>query len=687
MKVFALPILYVALSASTALGQVPVMLPEFQVSTTPPGFDYGVDSADSVAIGDDGRFIVTWSNPYGANSGCLQRSYNPFGNAESLPAPVSSAGSGWLSDVARDASGRYVIVWMGGDDKIWGRRFDSDGAPIGDDFQVNTSSTPISSPHVASDPAGNMVVAWTTSGAAGGDVMARLFDSHGAPRGDEFPVNAFTSGDQVASGAAMAPDGHFVLSWGGDGTLGNGVFVRIFDSAGAAITGDVQLNTVPVVSQPDVSIDSAGQIVVVWLEQNVVGRRLDPTGVPSGPVFPISGAAYTNPRVASNAAGNFLVTWGSPEIAARFYDPSGAAVGPEFQVAQGYDYDHWSEGARASVADNGSFVVAWSRVRCQGYPCGPLFNAEARRSGVRALGVWIPTGNGVLEPGESVVVGTAWNNDSSDNVPLAGTASAFSGPPGATYTLGDATADYGTIPAGQGTNCSASGNCYGVSVSAPAVRPVQHWDARLQEALSIGVPKTWNVHIGESFPDVPTDSLFYKSIETVFHNGVTAGCFGGGYCPADPITRAQMAAFLLKSKFGSAHVPPPCTGTVFADVTCTGSPFDPWIEELAALSVTAGCGGNLYCPGDSVTREQMAVLLLKTLEGSGYVPPSCTGVFDDVPCTPGQGFSDWIEELSDRGITGGCSAAPALYCPTSPSNRGQMAAFLTRTFGLVLYGG
>src|SRR6185436_14095073 len=127
MKVFALPILYVALSASTALGQVPVMLPEFQVSTTPPGFDYGVDSADSVAIGDDGRFIVTWSNPYGANSGCLQRSYNPFGNAESLPTPISSAGSGWLSDVARDASGRYVIVWMGGDDKIWGRRFDSDG--------------------------------------------------------------------------------------------------------------------------------------------------------------------------------------------------------------------------------------------------------------------------------------------------------------------------------------------------------------------------------------------------------------------------------------------------------------------------------------------------------------------------------------------------------------------------------
>jgi len=46
-------------------------------------------------------------------------------------------------------------------------------------------------------------------------------------------------------------------------------------------------------------------------------------------------------------------------------------------------------------------------------------------------------------------------------------------------------------------------------------------------------------------------------------------------------------------------------------------------------------------------------------------------------------FADWIEELYDRSITGGCSAA---YCPTNPNNRGQMAVFLTKTFGLILYG-
>ena len=32
--------------------------------------------------------------------------------------------------------------------------------------------------------------------------------------------------------------------------------------------------------------------------------------------------------------------------------------------------------------------------------------------------------------------------------------------------------------------------------------------------------------------------------------------------------------------------------------------------------------------------------------------------------------------------TGGCSASPMLYCPDQPNTRGQMAVFLTITFGL-----
>ena len=115
--------------------------------------------------------------------------------------------------------------------------------------------------------------------------------------------------------------------------------------------------------------------------------------------------------------------------------------------------------------------------------------------------------------------------------------------------------------------------------------------------------------------------------------------------------------------FGSDHVPPPCTGTVFHDVPCTGGPFDPWIEELAALGITGGCGGGLYCPGNTVTRRQMAVFLLKALEGSAYDPPDCTEVFDDVPCTPGTGLLATSSKSSSPGRSPAAVGHPAPVLP------------------------
>ena len=184
-------------------------------------------------------------------------------------------------------------------------------------------------------------------------------------------------------------------------------------------------------------------------------------------------------------------------------------------------------------------------------------------------------------------------------------------------------------------------------------RPVAHWDATFDEALSAGPPaKTWTMHVGESFLDVPTSQQFYAFIENIFHNGITGGCGGGNYCPVSSTTRAQMAAFLLKAKHGAAYVPPGCTG-IFADVPCP-SLYGAWIEELAAEGITGGCGGGNYCPGNPVTRAQMSAFLLKAKYGASFVPPVCTGIFSDVPCP--SPFADWIEELFAEAITGGCGA-------------------------------
>jgi hypothetical protein len=75
--------------------------------------------------------------------------------------------------------------------------------------------------------------------------------------------------------------------------------------------------------------------------------------------------------------------------------------------------------------------------------------------------------------------------------------------------------------------------------------------------------------------------------------------------------------------------------------------------------------------------------------GGSYTPPDCAGLFTDVPCpaTPEFPYSNFIEDLSTRGITAGCQIGPpALYCPDQAVTREQIAAFLTRTFSLLLYG-
>jgi len=178
------------------------------------------------------------------------------------------------------------------------------------------------------------------------------------------------------------------------------------------------------------------------------------------------------------------------------------------------------------------------------------------------------------------------------------------------------------------------------------------------------------------FADVPPSNIFYADVNTIATAGVTAGCGGANYCPASLVTRAQMAVFLLRSEHGGGYTPPPCAG-LFADVPCP-SLYADWIEQLANEGVTAGCGNGDYCPDASVTRAQMAVFLLKTKYGSSYVPPPWTPIFGDVPA--GAFAADFIDDLYDQGIAGGCSASPLLYCPDNPVNRGQMAAFLVNTF-------
>ena len=643
---------------------------EFEVSADPAASQSDPDVASDPA----GNFVVVWASDAGDGSyaGVRGRRFDNAGDPYDADFPVNSytTGSQLEPDVAMNGNG-FVVVWSsaagqdGSGKGAFAQRFDSSGNPLGGEFQVNTHSTGDQGSGSVGMNASGFVVVWQSDAQDGEGigVFGRRFDASGNPLGGEFPVNAFTTGDQDQPDVAFGPDGGFLVVWssaGGDGSSRAAVGRR-FDANGSPLAGEFVINasTAGAQSRPQVAIDPTGQFVVTW---ESLGQD-DPSAPDGVGVF------------------------------AQRFSASDRRLEAEFLI-NAYTTGNQRKPAVA-IDDRGQFFVAWESygqdgpgsgysvfARRAGFPEGAKLEVDTlASSGISDL-------NGVLETGERVRVDPAWRNRGPMALALTGSVSGFTGPPGPVYAIHDASSDYGLIAVGDANGCfPTTGDCLEVELA--GARPATHWDATVDEILSEGVTKTWLLHIGGSFADVPSANPFYAFIENLLHNGVTAGGACGGYCPTDGAKRQQMAVFLLKSRFGSAFTAPPATGLVFADVPIT-NPFAPWIEALYLLGITGGCSGGPppapinFCPDAIVNRQQMAVFLLKTLEGEGYTPPACAGIFQDVLCS--SPFAVWIEELYARQVTGGCVASPLQYCPTNPTNRQQMAAFLVKMFGLLLYG-
>jgi hypothetical protein len=146
--------------------------------------------------------------------------------------------------------------------------------------------------------------------------------------------------------------------------------------------------------------------------------------------------------------------------------------------------------------------------------------------------------------------------------------------------------------------------------------------------------------------------------------------------------RTLTASVTMNGQTASASLPVVVANgasSPFADVAL-GNPFWTWIQAVTAAGIASGCGGNppQYCPQDSVTRAQMAVLLLRGMAyPSAIAPPSPTGaVFADVPAS--YPLAGWVEGLFAARVTAGCGSAPLRYCPDAPVTRGEMAVFLLR---------
>lgn len=205
----------------------------------------------------------------------------------------------------------------------------------------------------------------------------------------------------------------------------------------------------------------------------------------------------------------------------------------------------------------------------------------------------------------------------------------------------------------------------------------------------------WPAHPFAGVPDV----WYYRWVEALARAGVTGGCMTKQislpglnstvsfrfYCPDNPVTRAEMAIFLLKAIEGPAYQPPPAEGSLFHDVQPGDGRVewaDAWIEELARRGFASGFTDGTYRPTQPVTRGQMAVFLLRAVHGAAYQPdpPPAVPTFGDIA---DHWARPWIEQLYAEGLTSGCKDGTK-FCPNDPTSRSQMAAFLTQAFNFPL---
>ncbi len=171
------------------------------------------------------------------------------------------------------------------------------------------------------------------------------------------------------------------------------------------------------------------------------------------------------------------------------------------------------------------------------------------------------------------------------------------------------------------------------------------------------------------FDDVPAGTWYSDAVAWLADSGITTGTSDTTFSPDDPVTRAQMAAFI--ARFLQSEGEPGAHG--FADVA-SGSFYDGAVTVLAEREITTGTSPTTYSPDDLVSRAQMAAFLHRV---AGEPPSDFANPFIDNP--PGTYYYDAVRWMVETGVTTGTS--PITYSPGATVSRKQMATFLWRLAG------
>ena len=242
--------------------------------------------------------------------------------------------------------------------------------PIDGEFLINTTTTGAQQDcDVAADQFGNFVVVWSSDAAGNRDIIARVYDGSGTPKGAEIQVVASPENEQHPA-VAMFPDGSFVVAWEVDLVSFDAILMRRYTGSGIPVGSAQQVEGRSDSDEwyPALGVAPDGDFVVVMdAGSEIYVQRYDDTDVAIG--LPFQANVYdfdtqTMPDVAVRADKSFIISWTSMGqdgdqngVFCRRFDWSGAG-GSERQVNV---YTTGDQNYSAiGVQSDGGYLVSWT---------------------------------------------------------------------------------------------------------------------------------------------------------------------------------------------------------------------------------------------------------------------------------------------------------------------------------------
>jgi hypothetical protein len=305
-----------------------------------------------VGVADDGRFVVVWTRLEGGTERAYFRLFGANGRPRLAPVRLASSGSQRTPRVTMAPNGSFVIVWEAGN-RVFGRRFDAAGRPLGNRFPLSLGVGTESLPEVALARDGRFLVAWSEqvppvlpTDSPNVQLFARWYAADGSPGTAFLVANDFLRATHAR--IAINANGGVALVFQGFGgeNVFHDIYLQRYKPDGTPRAPRVQVNTDEDTVGADqieatVALADDGRCLVAWTD--AAGDFLtDPTlpfedirGVRArlfrGDAGPLTESFAVNtfqtgeqhqPQLALRPDGSFLVAWTS----SAGQDGSGAGI-------------------------------------------------------------------------------------------------------------------------------------------------------------------------------------------------------------------------------------------------------------------------------------------------------------------------------------------------------------------------